>query len=358
MTPPAYLDALPPECARFFRDTFVAFDETAEGWRCSPLPGDGSQRRFFRLRKGSQSFVLLASPRRNGAAVDENDSYFLIGKHLFHCNIPVPRIHAADLENGYFLLEDLGDHHFLDHVRRFPTDPLRLYHPVIQLLTALHTRARDGFSTDFCFDTVQYDPEFVYWRELEYFRERFLNGYLDRNVSPEDLKCDFQAIAEAAGTTAGSGWIIHRDFQSRNLMVSKGRLRLIDFQGMRYGPPAYDLASLLLDPYVCLPSDVAQQLVGLYWTRMKGHLGISRSRFIESYTLLRLCRNLQVLGAYSYLGLCLGKRHFLRYIEPAWRWLRYWLVRHFHGKFEALERLSRPPVNGLSRRRVESASFA
>ena len=77
----------------------------------SALAGDGSERRFFRVRQGTTHAVALISPRQKHHGIDENDSYFLIGNHLFRRNVPVPRIHWADLARGYFLLEDLGDFH-------------------------------------------------------------------------------------------------------------------------------------------------------------------------------------------------------------------------------------------------------
>ena len=61
--------------------------------------------------------------------------------------------------------------------------------------------------------------------------------------------------------------VIHRDFQSRNIMIRGQALRLIDFQGMRFGPPAYDLASVLIDPYVGISPELESKAVALYWSR-------------------------------------------------------------------------------------------
>ncbi len=101
-----------------------------------------------------------------------------------------------------------------------------------------------------------YDPSFVYERELEYFRKSFVNGFLGLEIAPDELRPDFESAGGGGGRWKSS-LVFHRDFQSRNIMVCRARLWLLDFQGMRFGPPAYDLASLLIDPYVRIPGRIA-----------------------------------------------------------------------------------------------------
>jgi N-acetylmuramate 1-kinase len=303
------------------------------------LLGDGSERRFFRVRQGRSHFVALISPRQKPRGIDENDSYFLIGSHLHWRDVPVPRIYWADPARGAFLLEDLGDFHLQTHVNRGRIHLFPVYERVVCLLLKMQRRALEGFETNYCFDSTQYDPAFVYQRELEYFRERFLNSYLGLEIGPDDLRRDFENIAEAAGDMT-SLHVIHRDFQSRNIMITAHRLRLVDFQGMRFGPPAYDLASLLIDPYVRISREVEMKAVALYWSKARCFLGGSSRRFVASYGILRLCRNLQILGAYGYLGLVKGKRNFLRYIPRAWGQLYFWMS-HQGGRYPTLQRLVR-----------------
>jgi len=336
--------ALEQDISNVLRGICEAAGLSGERLELSALLGDGSERRFFRVRRGTSHAVALISPRQRHGVIDENDSYFHIGNHLCQCGVPVPRIYWADLARGYFLLEDLGDFHLQSHVSRRRSHLFSVYNRVVLLLVGMQQRAREGFETGYCFDTVAYDSAFVYERELEYFRERFVNGYLGLEVGPEDLRRDFEDIAEAAGVTALSH-VIHRDFQSRNIMICAHRLRLVDFQGMRFGPPAYDLASLLIDPYVRMPLEVELKAVALYWSKARGFLDCSLPQFLESYGVLRLCRNLQVLGAYSYLGLVKGKRHFLRYLPWAWRELGLWMKKYGGDKCPTLHRL----VNRIER---------
>ena len=309
------------------------------------LLGDGSERRFFRLRNRTRSAVLLLSPRRNVPGLDENDSYWLIGRHLSERGLPVPHFYWTDAAQGIFLLEDLGDVHLQARARRLRGNLLPLYGEVVKLLVELHRRTPVGFEEGYCFDRAVYDPAFVYERELEYFRTRFLNGLLGLEVAPDDLRRDFEDLAAAAGTVSRTH-VIHRDFQSRNIMIRAQALRLIDFQGMRFGPPAYDLASVLIDPYVGISQDLERKLIGRYWVKAGKDLACSFGAFLDSYSVLRLCRNLQMLGAFGFLGVVRGKRQFLRYIPQAWRQLHFWVNHFAGGRYPALRRL----VNRIDRR--------
>ena len=316
-----------PEIAQILRDIHQGLGLAFSGLdtlRVEPLFGDGSDRRFYRVRASRSSHVLLVSPRKTMGGVDENDSYHFIGEHLRKREIPVPRIYGADLARGLFVLEDLGDAHLQEQANRGGVSLEKLYRHVVKLLLVLHKGAPKGFTREFCFDAPVYDARFVYERELEYFRKAFLVGFLGYDIGEEDLRREFESLAEDAGVKDAHG-VIHRDFQSRNIMVSGGKLRIIDFQGMRFGPPAYDLASVLVDPYVSLPMSLQEGLARLYWIGARKFLECSASRFRESYVSTRLCRNLQALGAYGFLGCVKGKTQFFQYIPGALKQLEVWL---------------------------------
>ncbi len=327
-----------PEPAGLLADASAELGLPESGWSVVPIQPDGSDRGFFRIRRGRSSYIALISPRRNGSEVDENDSYFRIGRHLHRRSVPVPRIVFADPGRGRFLMQDLGDYHLQRHALRRGMDLPKLYRRAICLLARMHERARPGFSSSYCFDTALYDSRFAYERELEYFRNAFLVGYVGLDVADEDLRPDFENLADSAGASADCSTVLHRDFQSRNIMVHRGGLWVLDFQGMRFGPCAYDLASLLLDPYVMLPERLQESLAELYWTGARRLFGGSHAAFSRSYHAVRLCRNLQVLGAYGFLGIVKGKKQFLRYIPGAWKQLRRWVHGPCRGLYPRLEK--------------------
>ncbi len=342
---PAYKDSINclAEVARAFAAAqpcshFPTQSNTSPKTTVMPLFGDGSDRKFFRIFCGNTTFIALISPRKNAEGIDENDSYMNIGRHLHARGIPVPRILFANAVLGCFLLEDAGDLHLQRFALKTPQSLEKIYRRVLLMLASLHRKAPEGFSPDFCFDTPLYDAQFIFERELEYFRKYFLNGFLRLETGPEKLRPEFEKLAEAAECRR-MRFVFHRDFQSRNIMVSKNRLWLIDFQGMRFGPPAYDLASLLVDPYVKIPGEIQDRLTRFYWSAAERFLECSRSEFMRNYTAVRLCRNLQILGAFGFLGLVKGKKQFLDYIPGAFRQLRGWLLRNCGRRYPELERV-------------------
>jgi aminoglycoside/choline kinase family phosphotransferase len=115
---------------------------------------------------------------------------------------------------------------------------------------------------------------------------------------------------------------VHRDFQSQNIIVRNGQAYLIDFQGMRPGLAEYDLASLLYDPYVDLTEAERAELMAYYCGRQLENGITINGEFDLKLRLCAMQRLMQALGAYGFLGLVKGHKHFLQYIPNALRSLR------------------------------------
>jgi N-acetylmuramate 1-kinase len=281
------------------------------------LAGDGSDRRFYRLL-GSPTAVLLFHPFPPGGEVNENDSYFLVGRHLRARGVPVPEIYTYCREEFWMLTEDLGDIS-LESVIKRQTQESQIrywYRQALDLLVDMQIKGEMGFDSAWCFDTPVLHRPFLWERECGYFVAAFLNNYLGLETSMEDLARDFQRLLTGA-LPPGPNYFLHRDFQSRNLFITNGRLRVIDFQGGRLGPLGYDVASLLIDPYVNLSPAWQAELLDYYLDLLTSRLAVDPAAFREQYEHLAICRNLQVLGAYAFLTKVKGKEQFARYIPPA-----------------------------------------
>ena len=100
-------------------------------------------------------------------------------------------------------------------------------------------------------------------------------------------------------------------------MITEGKIRIIDFQGGRRGPLAYDLASLLIDPYMGLSGSLQRELRQRYITRLQDFIPYEPEHFEQEYLLLALQRNLQILGAFGFLSHKRKKRFFAGFIKPA-----------------------------------------
>ena len=275
------------------------------------LAGDGSDRTFIRVSRQDSTAILIHGPN-----MAENRSYVAIGRHMWALRLG-PEILAVDEKNGLCLVEDLGDFTLQDWVRA--TDDrgrAPIYHDVIALMVKLHRQGLNGFDPDWCYQTPCYDRELILERETGYFLEAFVKGLMNIPVKIKFFETEFEALAEAA-LKGSETTLIHRDFQSRNVMIKDGAPRLVDFQGARPGPPAYDLASVLLDPYVNLGPSLKNGLLEFYLETRASEQGFERRAFLDNYVYLGVCRLLQALGAYGFLKGVKGKFLFGKYIPAA-----------------------------------------
>ncbi len=300
----------------------------------TPLSGDGSCRLFFKIRTeagGSFCGVLpnAAAPQKGMA---EARAAFHIGTHLKKRGIPVPAIHAFDPENGFILFDDLGDTLLYDDLaekretdrEHFWQQTVKTYKEIIELLLYMQISGSVHFDRKWCWDTVRYDKKVMLEKESGYFLQALCRDMLGINDFPTELSEEFKRLAGRAARQPAV-YFLHRDFQSRNLMVCAGEIRVIDFQGARLGPLGYDLASLLIDPYVQIPAEMQLELRDHYIEHLCTY-GLDDRAFLKGYNNLALQRNLQILGAFAFLSERKHKNFFKQFILPAALSLHYLLT--------------------------------
>jgi aminoglycoside/choline kinase family phosphotransferase len=304
------------------------------------LTGDGSNRPFYRISGSKGSLIVVLPESKDPLHLKEGEAYHYIGRHLAAKGIPTPVIYGYDRATGAIIMEDLGDVHLERAVREENNTGAteRWYLEAVDILVNMQVRGAGGFDTRYCFDTPVYDRRLMLERESGYFVQAFLQGYLGLKITWDELSPDFERLADLAGEQPPT-LFLHRDFQSRNLMVCKGRLRLIDFQGGRLGPPAYDLASLLFDPYVDLPDDMKEALFETYLRRMKIQQQINEEDFRHHFWYIALQRALQVLGAFGFLTRVKKKAFFKPYIPVAVKNLKNILDREIFVSFQKLRQI-------------------
>ena len=287
------------------------------------LTGDGSSREFYRVSAGGDALCLAVAPGGvSEKKLAEARSARLIGSHLHRVGVVVPAQYGDDPESGVILFEDLGDTKLQDLVLeksgtggRVDVEALRpWYHQVIDRLVVMQLQGGMDFEPDWCWDGGCYDRNVMLEKESGYFCRSFLGELPGCSVSP-GLEEEFVELA-CRCEQEPSAFFLHRDFQSRNIMIKEGRVRFIDFQGGRLGPLQYDLASLLIDPYVGLPADFRWQMVDYYEACLSQQHGVD-SRIRKGYELLAVQRNLQIIGAFSFLSRRRKKVFFKQFIHPA-----------------------------------------
>ncbi|MBU0486043.1 MAG: phosphotransferase [Proteobacteria bacterium] len=292
----------------------------AEHWRTVCLAGDGSDRQFYRATSDYSGSCLVIFPSlTHSRGVAEAVAAYRIGSHLRAAGVPVPEILAFDPVSSAIVFEDLGDCHLHDRVQKLTVqspEVMPLYKEAIEILVHMQVAGRSGFDAGVCWDTPRYDYELMLARESGYFKQAFCQDLLGIDSFDPGLDREFEQLAARAADLPAK-YFLHRDFQSRNLMIHQGKIRVIDFQGARLGPLGYDLASLLIDPYVRLSRDQQDELLSFYGLLIESQVDMEQKNFLAGYYLLALQRNLQILGAFAYLSARKGKVFFGDFIRPA-----------------------------------------
>jgi len=336
-TPEAYHDAVYEKTApEAFKK---AFPESASGQiTITKLKGDGSDRKWYRLGSKEQTLILVDHGIREHTGICEVDSFIAIGRHLKKKGIPVPEIHIHNTFSGMAFLEDLGDVHLQDLVNKTlnRNERIDIYKQIIELLIHMSQTGQRDFNPSLTFQTPVYDRELILEKECRYFQTAFLNGYLEKEIPFETVADDFLYLADMALAYAVTGFM-HRDFQSRNIMVKEGRFYFIDFQGGRIGPLQYDLASLLIDPYVELPFEDQMEIAEFCFEKLNEKMTIDKENFLKGYHYCALTRNLQILGAFGFLSRVKGKKWFEQYIPCATRSLNFYLKKLENNELPVLK---------------------
>jgi aminoglycoside/choline kinase family phosphotransferase len=273
-----------------------------------PLPGDASRRRYTRLTSGGETRILLEGPDPA-----ENGAWFAMGRELKGGGFPLPEILAWDLGPGLFLMEDLGDVHLADlEPARGDAFPAAC-RGAAAALAGLHERGWECLAPVSAVLAPPYDAGFVLAFEWSYFlagaRLLGAEGAFEAELAPEGRKLAALAGSERERT------FIHRDYQSRNILVKDGAVFMIDWQGGRLGPPFYDLASLIYDPYTDLAAGARQALLEDYLAARDacGRL----DEYSDKTRFFGLMRLMQAAGAYAHLAAARGLTAYARFLPRA-----------------------------------------
>lgn len=261
--------------------------------------------------------VVKYSPART-----ENLRFVDLDTFLDECGVRVPRIYLHDAEEGLIWMQDLGEMDLWslredDWSTRGPA-----YRSAIGAVFAMHTNASRRFAEAPVSVELEFDEQLYLW-EQAYFIEHCLVGIFGVSAEQASRYAELPALRHMAEELSRQDRVlIHRDFQSQNILVSGGESWLIDFQGMRPGLAQYDLASLLYDPYVTLSDEQRMELLSHYRALAAARGVAVADNFEEIFWMCSAQRLMQALGAYGFLGLKEGRPDFLEHVPAARRSLR------------------------------------
>jgi N-acetylmuramate 1-kinase len=284
------------------------------------MPGGASTRRYFRVSLPSRDVVAMFVPE--GAKPEEAAQahggarwpFLEVRDLLASRGVDVPALYGEDTGRGWVLLEDLGDETLAVHLAGHPGNRERLYIQAVRDL-ARAQGALESLPGGSVVATRAFDEELLLW-EIHHFREWALDA---RGIALSAAdRATFDAIAARLARRIAS-WprsFVHRDYQSRNLMVRPGGgLCWIDFQDALLGPRVYDLVALLNDSYQVFDRAFVEARLDDY--ALARGLGAGEgAALVREFDLVTVQRKLKDAGRFVFIDRVKGNPKFLEFVEP------------------------------------------
>lgn len=292
----------------------------------TPIEKGGSDRKFYRVRCSPEQTIILV---KYGFEREENRHYVRIAEFLAEHKIRAPRIYFHDAAEGLIWIEDLGKADLWSYREESWLVRRAFYESVLDEIVKLHCLTEEECRAIEQNLPVAFDAALYLW-EQTYFFKNCLGGHFGVDKKKLSELAALPALHEMAERLGNRPRVmVHRDFQSQNIIVRNAQAHLIDFQGMRPGLAEYDLASLVLDPYVSFSDLEREELLTAYEEKRKALRPVS-PEFRELFRWCGVQRLMQALGFYGFAATVKGNKTFLRYVPAAMTSLRS-LVREMDG---------------------------
>ena len=273
------------------------------GATISPASEDASFRRYFRLGAGNSSWIAMDAPPDR-----EDSSHFIrIADYLERIGVNSPRVLAADLGRGFLLMTDLGSTPYLTALN--PASAAHLYRDALRALVRIQERGNEFKSA-----LPPYDEKLLSF-ELSLFRDWLCGRHLQVEFRRADRTawqdcCDWLIDSALGQPTV----FVHRDYHSRNLMVTEtDNPGILDFQDAVEGPVTYDLVSLLKDCYIKWPAERIRSRALEFHAAVDAslHGRMTADEFLRAFELMGVQRHLKAAGIFARLCHRDGKAAYL-----------------------------------------------
>ena len=272
----------------------------------APASADASFRRYFRIESKNPDFgtlIIMDAPPQH----EPLDAFIKVDFLLLNAGLNVPKILEQNIEEGFLLLNDLGNKTYLSELNNQTAD--HLYQDATHALIKMQLASKP--------DVLPNYDEALLKRELDLFPEWYLHKHLHIELNEQQelqLKKSFDLIIE--NNLAQAKVYVHRDYHSRNLMVTDiNNPGVLDFQDAVYGPITYDASSLWRDAYIAWPEERVIDWVIKFWEQgRKAGLSMPEDfgQFYRDFEWMGLQRHLKVLGIFARLFHRDGKDGYLK----------------------------------------------
>jgi N-acetylmuramate 1-kinase len=304
-----------PTSKLLLRQTRIHFPRLEEAnVKITPIEKGGSDRKFYRVRCSPEQSIILV---KYNLEREENRHYVAIAEFLAGHGIRAPRIYFHDAAEGLIWIEDLGKADLWSYREETWMVRRAFYESALGEIVKLHCLPDEAAEAIRENLPAEFDAALYRW-EQNYFFENCLGRFFGVEANELSELAALPSLGEIAENLGQRPRVlVHRDFQSQNIIIRNAQAHLIDFQGMRPGLAEYDLASLLFDPYVSFSRAECEELLADYESQRTAAGNPVSPDFRAVFRFCGIQRLMQALGAYGFLGLVRGSKAFLDHIPAA-----------------------------------------
>ncbi len=293
-----------------------------ERFTIAPASADASFRRYFRATFSNRELIVMDAPPQH----EDCKPFLHVGKLFESAGTHVPHVYAQDLAQGFLLLSDLGNTTYLQALTA--DNARQLYGAATDALIKIQLASKEG-------ELPRYD-EALLRRELNLFPEWYIAKHLGVTLNAKQQSKLEEVFARILTNNLAQPCVyVHRDYHSRNLMVSEPNPGILDFQDAVYGPITYDLASLFKDAYIKWDEEEIMDWLIRYWEKArKAGLPVREDfgEFYRDYEMMGVQRHIKVLGIFARLYHRDGKDGYLKDMPLVFEYLHRACARYIDLK--------------------------
>jgi len=284
-------------------------------YKLKKISGDASFREFYRLQKGKNTSIIIQAKKEKFKNLI---TYIVVNKILAKYKIYAPKLITNHYEHDIIEITDLGQKSFYNTIIK-KKNKFNDYKDLIKIIIKLQNikLQRNYRLGKFKINFQNYSIKNLH-KESDLFFDWYLkycfkspNLKKIKNILKKELTKIYKKLYFQNNT------FVHRDFHASNIMVNKNKLGLIDSQDAIIGNPLYDVASLIDDVRIKLPSNLQERLLNFYYYKSK--LKKEEYKNIKNdFEILSVQRNLKILGIFVRLFKRDGKSNYLKYLPYTW----------------------------------------
>ncbi len=283
-------------------------------YRVTPLIGDASFRKFFRIHSNKKSKILIyATKNKKSNLVD----YISVNNFLRKNNICTPKHYYSNLKKGVIEIEDFGNITFFDVVSN-TKNKLIVYKKIIDLLVKIQKIKIDKKNKIKKYSLKKLEEE------SNIFFDWYIPNFKKNNINKKlKIKLKKELINIYKTIDFKKKYFVHRDFHVSNLMKIKKKIGVIDTQDALIGNASYDLVSLIDDVRIVTSLKLKRQILDYYFKKSHKFIRDNKKDFMKDFNILAVQRMLKIIGIFIRLNKRDNKRQYVKFLPYAWKLLKF-----------------------------------